>query len=821
MPAIIIEGEIPAPEDLPKSVVAGNAVYTHYQIYNLLDSAITAQLLPVMKAKLNLNTATVYDREMRAQALCLEMSSKGFPVDQLALAELLFRLDKDAARAKEVFRRLVVDGLGLPECNPNSPAAVAALFYDQLGLPEITEFDRKTGTRRRTADIKALEKIRATYPFTVPLVNAILAFREAAKMASVFNRGLEPKTGNLRVNFSQSGTETGRFSSQKNPYGRGTNGQNLTDRVRQVITAPDGYAILNYDLKTAESLAVGYCSGCLPYIEACLSGDVHTSVARLVWRKELEWTGDLKLDKALAESPFYRMFSYRDMAKRGGHGCLTANHEVLTREGWIAIAEVSDTAQIAVAKDGAIFFETPTHWERKPYSGILYSWRGTSVDLEMTHDHRVIYKADQRFAWKERPAEAGPKGYIPLGEGFVGGNTDVPARLIAAFQSDGHQKSANVMEFNLRKERKIKRLIEICEQCGYTYYQTASGRICVEGQLPKKAGAYMLEWTAQSIVDFVEEYSYWDGTKSGTATTIYCSDRKQLEWLQTLGRLVGIGGNIQPRPTVSGYGSLIWRLQQNSRLYATASALKVSSRAAANEMVYCPTVSTGAFLVRRNGRICITGNTNYYGSDRTMAIHLKVETKVITEFQASYFAEFPEIAEWHRETIRRVMQDGVIVTRLGRERRFWGRPDDPATWREAIAYEPQSLIADAWTEGLVAVQAWLKKECPDARAYLSSDRFASSTDGLCPLVADLRAQVHDSGVFLVPIEAVEEMAPAISQRLLYPVSFGNLGDMVIPNEVMIGKRWNKRPKKPPARAIGFEMEGLRDWKPCMDLSWLK
>lgn len=513
MPKITIEGEIPTDLD----------DFATYQAYNCLDSAITAQLLPVMLEQLNPNTATVYRREMRMQSLCLEMSTKGLPVDQLSLASILYDLEKDCKRAKHILDRFCVDGLGIAPVNPRSPVDVARLFYEVMRIPAITEYDRKTGARKTSTDIKALEKIREQYPTARPFVNAILAFREAAKMASVFNRGLEPGTGHLRGNFSPSGTESGRLSSQQNPYGRGTNLQNITNRLRQVVCAPAGYCIVNYDLKTAESLGVGYCSGSHSYINACLTGDVHTAVSKQTWR-DLPWTGDLKADKAIAESPYYRMFSYRDMAKRGGH------------------------------------------------------------------------------------------------------------------------------------------------------------------------------------------------------------------------------------------------------------------------------------------------LSNYYGTPPTMAMHLKVPRKVCEEFQDLYFQEFPEIKEWQLEVIRKVQQDQKLITRLGRERQFWGRPDDPATWREAIAYEPQSLIADAWNEGLMAVQAWLMKECPDARV------LRGSVDGLCPLAADLRAQVHDSGVFIIPLDAVIELAPAISDRLLYPVDFGSLGSMVIPNDIMIGKRWNKRPKRPTS---AYDSYGLVDWKPGEPLpAWL-
>lgn len=499
MPYIETEGEIPANLD----------AFTTYQAYNVLDCAVTAQLLPVMLPKLNANQQQTYRREIRVLALCLELSSKGFPIDQMCLAELLYSLEKDERKALQIFHRFCA-AVDFRPANPRSTKDIAELFYNHLGLPEIYDYDRKTKSRKVSTDIKALEKLRTNYPIAVPLVNAILAYREAAKMGSVFKRGLEPTTGVLRCNFSPTGTETGRLSSQQNPYGRGTNAQNLTDRIRQVICAPEGFAILNFDLKTAESIAVGFISGCKAYIDACLSGDLHTAVAKLNW-KHLPWTGDLSRDKTIAERPYYRHFSYRDMAKRGGHG------------------------------------------------------------------------------------------------------------------------------------------------------------------------------------------------------------------------------------------------------------------------------------------------TNYYGTPRTMAIHLKLPTRTLEEFQTAYFGAFPEIQQWHLDVIARIQRDGAITTALGRERRFWGRPDDAATHREAIAFEPQSLVGDIMNLGLIEAQLWLKKHCPEA---------------------SLVAQVHDAGVFIVPINGLDEIAKEIQTRLIVPVDFGSLGTMIIPSDISIGRRWCKKPKESGDR---YMREGLVPFNPGtgQSLHWLQ
>jgi len=55
------------------------------------------------------------------------------------------------------------------------------------------------------------------------------------------------------------------------------------------------------------------------YLDAAESGDLHTTVCKLVW-SALEWTEDKIKDRAIADENFYRDFSYRDCAKRTGHG---------------------------------------------------------------------------------------------------------------------------------------------------------------------------------------------------------------------------------------------------------------------------------------------------------------------------------------------------------------------------------------------------------------------------------------------------------------------------------------------------------------------
>jgi DNA polymerase I-like protein with 3'-5' exonuclease and polymerase domains len=130
---------------------------------------------------------------------------------------------------------------------------------------------------------------------------------------------------------------------------------------------------------------------------------------------------------------------------------------------------------------------------------------------------------------------------------------------------------------------------------------------------------------------------------------------------------------------------------------------------------------------------------------------------------------------------------------MGRERTFWGRPDDPATHREAIAFVPQSVVADVMNEGLMRVQAWLMKECSYGSVMAHTD-------------AGLLAQVHDAGLFLIPLDGAEQILTEILERMVVPVEWPGLGTMSIPAEMSIGLNWGK------AKA-GKNPSGLQEWKP--------
>lgn len=160
--------------------------------------------------------------------------------------------------------------------------------------------------------------------------------------------------------------------------------------------------------------------------------------------------------------------------------------------------------------------------------------------------------------------------------------------------------------------------------------------------------------------------------------------------------------------------------------------------------------------------------TNYRGNYKTMAQQCKIQAPIALHFQTSYFDAFPSIPRWHRWVAQQLQVHRQLTTMLGRRRWFFGRLDDDATLREAIAYEPQSVATgDYMNLGLLRV--W-KKNLP----------------------IHLFAQIHDAIALAYDERDEHWIIPEICSTLEIPIELksptGSKRTFVIPTEPMVG--WN-------------------------------
>lgn len=204
------------------------------------------------------------------------MKEHGVLVDSKQLEKLRVAYTKEV---KEIEAR-IFKAVG-HEFNVASPKQLSTVLFDELHL--VAKGQKKTSTGQRSTRESELEKIKDLHP----VVEDVLLYREIQKLLSTYIESIPPlldSENRLHATFVQTGTSTGRMSSQD------PNLQNIpirTDRgraIRNTFIAPKGYTLLALDYSQIELRIAAILSGDEKFCEIFKNGrDVHREVAAEVF----------------------------------------------------------------------------------------------------------------------------------------------------------------------------------------------------------------------------------------------------------------------------------------------------------------------------------------------------------------------------------------------------------------------------------------------------------------------------------------------------------------------------------------------------------
>lgn len=283
------------------------------QIYNGMDCCLTLEIHNEISPQLDAHTQRTYDFSRSLQAPALEMALRGIRVDAFRREQVIDEYFERIENLKNNLDKIVLDGVGLATFNSGSPQDVAHLLYDVLQIPP--------PRGKRTTNRDALEKMEV-YLVARQIIRHITAIRDLGKKIQVLKTEIDPD-GRLRTTYNIAGTNTGRFSSSFSVFGTGGNQQNVEESLRSIFISDPGMKFCKLDGAQIQSRIQGatewnyFKDG--TYLDVCESSDLHTTVAMMTW-PELDWTDDMKANRKIAETPFYRHYDRRFMCKKLGHG---------------------------------------------------------------------------------------------------------------------------------------------------------------------------------------------------------------------------------------------------------------------------------------------------------------------------------------------------------------------------------------------------------------------------------------------------------------------------------------------------------------------
>lgn len=660
----------------------------------------------------------------------------------------------DEAKQRELELRVLA---GKPTLNVKSPKQMIEWLYEDLKLPpKYKEKKLESGDTemRETSDYLTLLRLAHEFPDRKELMLAAKLRKVYKRLSTLSTIRVRPD-GRVGYAFNIVGTVTGRASAKKPLDKFGIQPQNQDRRDRDLFLGDDqwlkadlegadawtvaamleamGDSTMMIDLKTgvkpAQILAIAQCFGShlitLPASEL------------LAYKPQLK---EVIKREELSRGPGKTIY---DICKAESHGCVTAGHEVLTRDGWVKIEELKEGEEILTWTEKLeAVWDIPSKLTSFNFTGDLYSFKGVAYDLEVTNDHRMPYITNDNLkviladnlAYRKAaklPVSALTYKGVSFKEDFI--------RLAAAYQADGSERSKTQASFHFMKSRKFARLCELCQRIGveYTYYNNKDGTVQVIVTSPnlidfgKKSTYKMLLLSGENMRTYLEESLLWDGNVQESFNhkrqEILTAEKERAEVLNTMARMCGFGSQLSLDKQISGFGTSMHSISLNCRTMANLNTMEIKSHWTASTPVYCVTVKTGFFFIRRNSKVMITGNSNYGMGPQTGVDNifkrsegeLYITPAQFKTAQLLYEKRYSKLIKLQEKMVSLLNSHGYLDAFSGNRRYFFGRRDNN-TVREMLSQLPQACTTYATNLLLERLYYWKgNRQNPTSRKFIA------------------------------------------------------------------------------------------------------
>lgn len=367
--------------------------------------------------------------------------------------------------------------------------------------------------------------------------------------------------------------------------------------------------------------------------------------------------------------------------------CFTPDTEILTENGFIRFDCLTDEKVAQIDNNSNISFVKPIRKIKRFHNGDIEHLKGYNFDFYMTSGHNqplLIGDALINFKAKDLTMLDGKQHstikFITSGKSIEGSinNLSPIDKLAILIQADASLNKQNKGDtdywlLSLKRDDKIKNFETILKNCPsdikYTKLKSSRQDIKRYGVIvPKKYNIskrlstyFSLQHINESFAkDFMEELLNWDGYRFEYEHLGYysCVDEENVDFAQAVAVLANYKTykTIQVDNRKASYKD-VYRLFWNTKDIYESATYKTKTTEYYEGYVYCVEVPTHKIIIRRNGKVIVSGNCHHLkGPKNSKIVHEYKKLGMIVGLSATVT---PDVQ--YKEKLNRLNDDDFSI----------------------------------------------------------------------------------------------------------------------------------------------------------------
>lgn len=423
--------------------------------------------------------------------------------------------------------------------------------------------------------------------------------------------------------------------------------------------------------------------------------------------------------------------------------CFEGSVEILTKRGFVRFDALRDGDAVVQVDPhtGDAGYVVPTKVVRRQHEGVVYDIHNRSgVDITVTPGHDLLmYRKDG--SWVKKTAGEARFNSLWRFRGAVHKKSGISAltpehRLQVAYQAYGNAHAPSVAAFSFKRQRKIDRFLQLMEDGGFRVTEGAR-----QGRGRRRFFVHDVPWLRKKMRDAIDlssfssegcrelvlEAIHWGGHEVSDNMGYYCSVvEDNADFYQEACVLAGMRARKtvqvdERKETCKSVHRLFIRYRQE---FVDTQNFQKEERGFSG-MVYCVEVPSGCIVVRRGGKVVVTGNCHTLSSWTDNFRHSYVYIGDIVErykpkVVAAFTATFSKTVE---ADVRRVlrMPDAMKITHYPKRPNLKlssSTIEEDHDLRDMVASVDGSAIVYCGTQALTeSMAAWLAEELEEEVGY--------------------------------------------------------------------------------------------------------